>query len=149
MKIVTVLGSKMQAEMIIGVLRANGIEAFLNGSREYASIVTGQDIGRYEISASDDDAQAAQILISRFNDLPAVREKTAPTAWSLLKRAMIFALLGAIVLPIVFNVLSLINLFKFLKIAKKSPSTFVGAGAVIILNLLVIVTLYVAGKSLA
>jgi hypothetical protein len=138
MKTIAILGSKIQAEMVIGVLAANGIEAFMNGSREYAGLVTGTDAGRYEISTSDENAEAALAHMAQLNSQKlSVVTDAAPVLPSVyLKRAFVFGAVAIMFLPIVFNAVSIFNLVKYVRIAQKTPATFAWVLIIVAMNLI-------------
>jgi hypothetical protein len=134
MKTIAILGSKLQSELLIGHLKSHGIDAFMNGSREYAGIVTGTDVGRYEISTSDENADAALAYMSKLNQPGQTVSNSPLTPNALLKRAIMFAAMAVIILPIVFNVMSVWNMVRYAKTAGKSPTTVGWLFAILILN---------------
>lgn len=114
MKNVARFNSKTQVHLASQALLNAGIKSEIVGSREYSSIIIGSDEGRYDLMVDWSDETEARRLVSEIQahdsttDLP-----TNPKTF--LKKAIVSALLASVFLPVVFNYVSLINLFEYLK----------------------------------
>jgi hypothetical protein len=70
MKKLVVLTSRIEAHLLVERLHAEQIQALCNGAREYAAIVTGQDVGRYEVQVPEGQYNEAVDLLRSFNVKP-------------------------------------------------------------------------------
>lgn len=145
MKTLTISNSGIQATMTVDYLKSRGIDAFSRGSRDYASIVTGGDMGRYEILVPEAQLEAAekhlkqlqlQVIDQQNNDgsdiTPTFRiPKKVSTA---LKRSIIFCVAGLVVLPL-FNLFSLYYLYIYLKNSKGSFNSLLISALMLLLNI--------------
>lgn len=127
-----------EAEFAEGYLKQNGFETQIIGAKEYSGIVTGKDYGNYELMISEENFEVASDLLRRI-EIHEVSEtddnelqKTKPK--SHLKRAVLFAVMAIFILPIFFNVVSLMNLRHYLQ-KEKSSSRFAWLLFVLLLNL--------------
>ena len=143
MKTLTVSNSSMQATMTVDYLKSRGIDAFSRGSREYASIVTGSDMGRYEILVPEDQLEEAQKHLKQLqlqiveqeqqDEDPSEPQSIPDVAASALKRSIVFGTAGFIVIPI-FNLFSLYFLYVYLKNASGFMNRFLVGTLLLIFN---------------
>lgn len=90
-------------------LQSNGVHSEVVGVKEYASHVLGGDEGRYDLLVEDE-------VLGKANDLLELLEKNAEprspesTAQNHFKKAVFFAIGAVLILPLVFNYVSLKNL---------------------------------------
>lgn len=117
--------SQLEAGLFVGHLKANGVRVVLSGNKEYASIITGQDNGRFEILVANEDYEHAKQISTKLNvqiaDLSLVEQK--PDAFSYYKKSIIFAFMSFIILPIIFNISSLYYLYKYIKFDKQKTTS--------------------------
>ncbi len=112
MKTYQVISSAFQAQMISQYLQSHGLHPHIQGGKEYASIVTGTDLGRYEIFLPEEEHTKADELLRALDD-PASEKNHPPQrglglgAGQALKRSIFFALISSILLPVVLNLSSL------------------------------------------
>ena len=130
----------MEAQMIADLLKSEGLTAHVNGSKEYASIVSGNDLGRYEIMVPEDEVTQGIRILSEIDSggrIPKgeTLDKTPMGAKSLLKRAVVYAFMGAVVLPIVFNVVSAHYLYKYFKSENNTLLRTIWSGIVVFINI--------------
>ena len=108
--------SKTQIHLASQALLNAGIKSEIVGSREYSSIIIGSDDGRYDLMVDWSDETDARKIVSEIQtqsqDLSADL-RTSPKTF--LKKAIVFALLACVFMPIVFNYVSLKNLSEYLK----------------------------------
>lgn len=127
-----------EAEIALGLLKDHGIDATIVGAKEYSSFVTGQDFGNYELLVANENLENAQDLIRKIDiqpiHEPAAEEVTTNSPKSYLKRAVLFAVMAVFILPIAFNIVSLINLRHYLQ-NEKSSSRFSWLLFILLLNL--------------
>lgn len=111
MRTLITLYSQLEAELLTQRLVADNIQAVVNGGREYASIVTGRDDGRFRIEVSEEDFDAALNHLEEIQKAQPehldLADFAVPTASQQLRKAIFFACAGGVVLPLVFNLLSL------------------------------------------
>jgi hypothetical protein len=94
MRVIRIYPHEIEARLAEGHLQAHGIQTILRGAKDYASIVTGAGMGRFELLVSEEDFVEAQRLLLRV--LPP--ESPAPTAAVPSNKRLIF---GFILLVIV------------------------------------------------
>lgn len=131
--------SKIEAQMICNYLQANHIEALLNGSRDYASIITGTDIGAYEVSVDDEHYLQAHQLLAELNRSDAQKEPATVgevNPRDYYKKALFLVIFASFILPVVSNILSLSPFMKFMKGEKESSSKNLSIFIYLLLNLL-------------
>lgn len=139
---VRIISSRMEADMAVGLLQANGIDAVVNGTKEYASVVTGHDLGRFEIMVTEECAQDANQILNTIDPMEGQRQPPPiRDARESLKRAIVFALMGAILIPVIFNYVSIVNLINYYEASPKTPKTFVTAAFVGLLNFVAVASL--------
>ena len=109
MKTLKVYRSKMEGEMATQFLNAQGIVAELRGAKEYVAHYTGADIGRYELLVPADLHTQAQTHLTSVEQT-ANSSPTTISAGGFLRRAIFSAIVASIILPILFNAISLYNL---------------------------------------
>src|SRR5687768_9864130 len=112
MKALSRFNNKMDAHMAAQFLISHGIAAEVRGSREYASHVLGGDAGLFELLVEEGREQEALGLLKEL-DVKSAFDRTEGGAGRHLKRAVVFAVMAAVVLPVVFNYASLKNLMAF------------------------------------
>lgn len=119
MKRLTIMTSEMEARMFTNHLKSHGIKVVMSGNKEYASIITGQDNGRFEILVAEDDFDEAKQLTQKLNlqiqTEPPLSSSEVSSAFLAYKKSIIFALMSIIILPIIFNISSFYYLYKFIK----------------------------------
>lgn len=64
-----VLTSHQEAQLLCGLLQSRGIEAHVRGAKEYAALVTGTDLGRYEIVVPDEKLEWAKDVLLEIGQL--------------------------------------------------------------------------------
>lgn len=109
----------MEARMFTNHLKSHGLKVVMSGNKEYASIITGQDNGRFEILVAEDDFDEAKSLTQKLNlqiqtDEPLISSEVNKSFLAY-KKSVIFALMSIIILPIIFNISSFYYLYQFMK----------------------------------
>ncbi|MCB0341512.1 MAG: DUF2007 domain-containing protein [Pseudobdellovibrionaceae bacterium] len=138
--------SQTEAQLCLCFLSEQGIEATIVGSHEYASIVTGSDLGAFDLMVHEDELERAKSLLETLDNplepknisLVTDDHEDLGSAKFYRNRSFIFALLGLGVIPIVANLVSLINLKKLMQ---SDPKNLTNSPAII----LTIVALNVVG----
>jgi hypothetical protein len=126
MQRLTIVLDPLEAQMISEKLGSVGIAVENRGARDYASIVTGTQLGRYELFVDDENLAKAQDLLREMNMSlvkDGERENQDHRPPDYLKRAVAFAIFGTVVLPIVFNIFSVIALKKYWQQSQKDSRT--------------------------
>jgi RsiW-degrading membrane proteinase PrsW (M82 family) len=123
MKVLTTVFNETEAKMLVSYFKASGIQAESEGAKEYASIITGTAQGRYRIYVEEADLAAAENLLKKIqqNHLSVAYE--TPTIPNYFKRAIVMAVLATIVIPIVFNIASLLNAKKYWESSNQDSQT--------------------------
>lgn len=126
MQRLTIVLDPLEAQMIAEKLESIGIAVENRGARDYASIVTGTQQGRYEIFVDDENLGKAQDLLREMNvNLVDAKSQTdedrRPPDY--LKRAVAFAVFGTVVLPVIFNIFSVLALKKYWQQSPKDSRT--------------------------
>ena len=151
MKVVKIISSGLEAQMISNLLNSNDIEVFINGSKEYASIITGSDEGRFEIKVTEENFEKAVELLKAINT-PAAKNNESNgegdkstslpmSTSSMLKRAVLFAVMGSFYIPVIFNLSSLYYMSRYIKEEKSSPGKFIWIFVIIALNILSVIAI--------
>lgn len=119
MKLLTIMSSQMEARLFTDHLKAQGLKVVMSGNKEYASIITGQDQGRFEILVTEDDYDKALKVSHELNPHLTLAKNEGETKnnnfFVYYKKSVIFALISIFILPIVFNISSLYYLYQFAK----------------------------------
>jgi Putative prokaryotic signal transducing protein len=145
-----VVSQEFEARMISDLLKQNGIDSRVSGSREYSSVILGGGgIGRYEILVSKSDLhQAGEILAevekSNRDESKSPDEEIKPTNTlsQSFKKSFFFAIAGAVILPFVFNYFSIVHAMNYYKLrpTAKSPLLHIlGFVLLLVLNALMII----------
>jgi hypothetical protein len=137
MQRLTIVLDPFEAQIITEKLKSVGITAESRGVREYASIVTGRQQGRYELFVADEDLSRAQEILRDLNvhlvtETPKENDHRKPDH---LKRSVAFAILGTIVVPVVFNVFSLLSLRKYWLQSPQEPRNKAIVALIILLQI--------------
>ncbi|MBL7557591.1 MAG: DUF2007 domain-containing protein [Bdellovibrionaceae bacterium] len=149
MKKVARFSSQTTAHLAKEALLNRGINSEIVGSKEYASIVVGGDHGRYELMVDWSDETEAIRIIKEFEASDTASSEPLPvSAGSVLRKAIVMALLAAVFIPVVFNYASLKNLAQYLKIETNITKKIIFGTIVIALQFLTVIFLYYAIKSL-
>ncbi len=110
MKLVAVFHNELEASLARDRLTSVGIMAHVIGAKEYTSHVLGGGEGRYELLVpAEDFDRATQSLNGLVPAFPPSIKPEPPLIPDYFRRAVFYGLAGLIVLPGVFNVVSLIN----------------------------------------
>lgn len=144
--------------MIVDYLKAQGIEALSRGAREYASIVMGGDMGRYEILVPEDQYELAKKYLAQleFEVLKSPPDAndadTSPNPINknsaALKKSVLLCAAGLVVLPL-FNVFSLYYLLVYARAAENSFSKFISLFLLLVFNAAAVFVYYkVIGQNL-
>ena len=125
MEILRVFQSEIEARMAAGVLESAGIRVHINGSRSYASHITGALEGRYELRVEQANIEAAsQILQSKAHEnmksnvIEGQAQKDQMTSMDTnryLLQSLFHIVLAALALPLVANFFSLKCLSQYQK----------------------------------
>ncbi len=149
------VSSENESRMICDLLQNNNIDALSRGAKEYAGIVTGTDLGSYEILVPTEQLVEAKNILSTVQGsqitpqphLNLVREGQSERSYrSELKRSIVFAVMGIIILPVVFNFASILAFKKFLEKAPPKTNKFLWLMLCTLLNLCSVLTLYLVFK---
>lgn len=95
-----------EAQMAASLLIANGIEAQTVGSRDYSSHIVGGTQGAYQLMVPDHQEAEARQILTQTHLMHA--EDIRPHK-NYLGRAIFFACAAIVFLPVIFNIVSLLN----------------------------------------
>lgn len=122
MKKLITLYSRFEADILAQRLQAEGLGVVVNGAKEYASIVTGKDVGRFEIEILPEDFDRGLGILEQFRDQSKIEDPDSSIQESLesqkrlhLRRAMILAALGATVIPVLPSVFGVSSFLKYFR----------------------------------
>lgn len=139
MKVAAEFSNETEAQLLKDILRVQNIEGHIQGAKEYASIVLGGNDGRYQLLVPDEDLERAQKIIHEAQNRPyAVTE--GPTE-NYFRRAVFYAFAAALILPIVFNYVSLQKGAAFWRQSKKDTSASLKLALILLLQVPTIVAL--------
>jgi|GEM_PF-3532747 len=113
MKILTTVTNESEAQMIVASLKSAGIAAESQGAKDYASIIVGSDQGRYQIFVDENDFESAEKFLQSMQRSHLSIADEEPATPNYFKRAAIMATLAMVMLPIVFNIVSLMSARKY------------------------------------
>mgnify|MGYP003394953062 CR=1 FL=1 len=95
--------------MLCGLLQSNQIDAHIRGAREYAGLVTGTDLGRYEIMVPKEDFKHAEEIYKTTKKpmldvvQPGDEIKTTRSPQKNLLRSLVSAIVAAVVIYLLFG----------------------------------------------
>jgi hypothetical protein len=108
MKRVREFMDQTEALMAKDYLGAHGIQAELTGAKDYSTHVVGGTQGRYVLSVDETDAAPAEELLKKSNvSLADETESSASGTEIALKKAVMYAFIAIVLLPILGNWISL------------------------------------------
>src|SRR5687768_6758709 len=102
------------AQIFSGMLHSRGIENRIGGAKHYTTYVVGGTGGDYFIFVDEDDASSAKAILdealAKVGETKEDVTEVIPASYSgnPLKKAVIFAVLGLLMIPFVFNYYSVI-----------------------------------------
>ena len=149
MKSIARFTSKTQGHLVTQALLNQDIKSELIGSKDYSSIIVGSEEGRYELFVDwADEAEAKKILNSIQNEVLNSADEAKPSKKLALKKAIVFALLASVFLPVVFNYVSLKNLADYLKLESKASKRYLSLTLVLLLQIPSVIVVYMILKSI-
>jgi hypothetical protein len=116
--------SETELNMVKALLEQAQIEFESHGGKAYAQIVAGGDHGEYKIYVDEKSLETARNILpppplelaTPVNDVETEAEGPIErTPEQDLKRAIMFSVIGFVVLPVIFNLLSIAPFVKFYK----------------------------------
>ncbi len=139
--------TRLDAEMASQFLNAHGIPAEVRGTREYSSHLTGSDYGSFELLVEARDLELAKHRLQQ-NEEGADKQKLPTSARTYLRRAVMFAFMAMIIVPVIFNVASMQSLRNFRK--EEAPSVYrtISTWTVVLLQLPTFILMYLIAKML-
>ncbi|MBC7466642.1 MAG: DUF2007 domain-containing protein [Bdellovibrio sp.] len=114
MKLISKFSSQLEAQIVSQSLIARGIRCEVHGAKEYSSFVVGGDLGSFELFVEEDKYNEAFEIIRAQRVTAAPTEQIHHEPKSYLKKAVIFSLLAAVMIPVVFNYVAFVNLKAYL-----------------------------------
>ena len=140
--------SSLEAQMAAEFLIGQGINAEINGAKEYSSLALGTDAGTFNVMVSEDKLALALAAL-KANQLQVVREEhILRSANSYFKRAILFAILGIVLIPLVANYASLRNLQEYLNKETRWGRKISGATLVLLLQIPSLFSFYFIVKAI-
>lgn len=144
MKKISSFSHKINAEIAAQALKAQGIEAQIQGAREYSSHILGGDLGKFDLLVdAEKTVQAEDILRHMQLEIVNTSESISTADHRVFfRKAVMFSLLAMIMLPIILNYSALLNLKLYLKSSDKITAKII-IGTLVILTLQVPVFFYI------
>lgn len=142
MKPISKFSSQLEAQIVSQSLLARGIRTEVHGAKEYSSFVVGGDLGSFELFVEDDKYDEAFEIFRAQRVTAAPVEPVMHAPKSYLKKAVIFSLLAAVMIPVVFNYVAFVNLKVYLT---TEPNAKKRMGAFVFITLLQIPTVIILG----
>jgi hypothetical protein len=133
--------NETEAQLARDFLTSKGIPAHLVGTKEYTAHILGGGAGHFDLMVDPINLILSRNLLSSL----AATEPTDPLPINHFRRAVFYGLLGAIVLPIVFNYASLVQARHFWR---NSPHDASATVKLVIILLLQTLPLFVAYRLL-
>ena len=126
MKQVREFMDQTEAVMAKDYLLVHGIESELRGAKDYSTHVMGGTQGRYFLCVDEGDFNKAHELLTRSN-LKVASQIEHPTEISevALKKAVMFAFIAMILLPVLGNWISFREARKYARITKDSTKKWI------------------------
>ena len=100
-------------------LESQGFKCELQGVRDYSSVVVGGNQGRYSLWVEDSRADEAEQILRR-SSLRSVEEHATETAEVALKKAVMFCFIAIVMIPIIGNLVSIRQAWKYARLEKPS-----------------------------
>ena len=134
-----VFDNETEAFLAKNFLLNKDIKAEIVGSKEYTAHVLGGGAGHFELMVDPINLVLAQTLLAALNG-PTDRETQPPIA-NHFRRAIFYALVAAIILPLIFNYASLVQAARFWRTSDKGAVAMGKMGIIISLQLLPLILL--------
>ncbi len=119
MKPFKILTESQEAQMTAGFLKANGIEAHVNGAKEYVSFIIGGGLGHFVIKIDEENFERAEQLLAERESSIVAEEPLAPDHF---RRAIFHAILS-IIFPILFHLAAIHSTYQFWQGSPKDVKT--------------------------
>ncbi|MGE0633349.1 MAG: hypothetical protein AB7O96_13130 [Pseudobdellovibrionaceae bacterium] len=132
--------SKMEAHLAHEYLKSNGIHSEVIGTREYTSHLLGTDKGSFELLVAEETWAMAYESLKKIEQ--GNEEPTKASSRTYFRKAVMFSFAAAFMLPVLFNFAALRNLRLFLETENHSVKKWVGAIAVVLLQIPTVLVLY-------
>ncbi|MGE3973044.1 MAG: hypothetical protein AB7F59_00810 [Bdellovibrionales bacterium] len=133
--------SQTEAFMAGEFLKAHGITAEVYGAKEYASYISGKDLGAYNLFVEEASLAQATELLKEIDSAP-LDAPTPTEAIVYFKKSVISALLAIFFVPVICNILSIKNLILYRQ-AEKNPAKRASSTLLVtLLQLPSMITLY-------
>lgn len=143
MKKIAQFTSQTQAHLVSEALSNQDIKSEVIGSKDYSSIVTGSDFGKYDLMVDwSDEAEALKIVNQIQNQELSQHDRASILPTTFIKRAIVFSLLASVFLPIVFNYVAYKNLREYLKVEQNSSKKITMLILITLLQIPTIIVVY-------
>jgi hypothetical protein len=146
MKKVRNYSTELDARLACDFLRSNDLNAEVRGAKEYASHLTGNDHGAYELFVDDGEFGQAITLLNEIEK--SANDQATPIDSSLyFRKAMIAAVFAMVLLPVIFNIASLRNLALYRKAETDHSKKLVRTIIILVAQIPAVVLLYFLSNS--
>jgi hypothetical protein len=121
MKELKKFSSQTEAHLSKSLLGSHGITSNIVGAKEYATHILGGEVGRYTLFVEEADFARAKDLLDEVSRqiVDTDGEGGSPNYF---RRAIFLAFASIVILPVVFNIGSLLNAHKFWNRSKKDST---------------------------
>jgi hypothetical protein len=130
--------NETEAHLAKDFLINRDIKAEILGAKEYTAHILGGGAGNFDLMVDPINVQLAQSLLAELQS-PATSEPREPDHF---RRAVFFAFVATIVLPIVFNYASIRNGILFWRKSKKDGLAIAKVVLIVVLQFMPIVVAY-------
>lgn len=134
MKLVKIFHDQVEAQMAKALLESNGFTAELQGAKDYITHVLGGGTGKFSLMVPEQDFIEVRELLDSVHSDSATPTPNPPNHY--FRRAVMLAFAAALILPVVFNIGSLLQLHEFWKRSEKTNSDKLKVAIVVLLQLL-------------
>jgi len=110
MKALRRVTDQLEGQMIEGLLKSHGLDVHLIGAKDYMAHTMGGRTGHYDLMVPEAQFLAAEQILAG-QEVPMINLAASPA--SHFRRAIFQATLGVIILPILFNCLSVLTTLRF------------------------------------
>ncbi len=143
---VAVFNNETEAHLAKDFLRNRDIKAEIVGSKEYSAHILGGGAGHFELMVEPGNSIQARTLLSELNQPETTATTPTPNYF---RRAVFYAFVAAIVLPLIFNYASLVQCQRFWNQSDKAGLAVARVALICALQVLPLIWLALLWRSCA
>lgn len=134
MKKIRVFAHQSEAHLAKSLLASHNIRAEILGAKEYTAHVLGGDLGNYSLMVFENDFAEAKKIIDEVlvKDMILAKPAGRPNHF---KKGVLFALGAPLLIPVVFNYISLHHAYKYWENSHKETGDMLKVAFIVALNI--------------